>query len=105
RIAETISYTKGCYLGQESIVMARDRGQVNRGLVGVKLADGPVPRDSPLFIQGKQVGRVTSSVLSPRLGTAVGLAYVRRGHQEPRTTMEVDVDGKRAAAEVVKLPI
>jgi glycine cleavage system T protein len=105
RIAETISYSKGCYLGQESIVMARDRGQVNRSLVGVKLADGPVPHDSPLFLQGKQVGRVTSSAFSPRLGTAVGLAYVRRGHQEPGTAMEVDVDGKRAAAEVVKLPI
>ncbi|HEY7157962.1 MAG TPA: aminomethyltransferase family protein [Gemmataceae bacterium] len=105
RIAETISYTKGCYLGQESIVMARDRGQVNRRLVGVKLTVGPVPRDSPLMIQEKQVGRVTSSALSPRLGIAVGLAYVRRGHQEPGTAMEVDVDGKRAPAEVIQLPI
>ncbi|HEY7423035.1 MAG TPA: aminomethyltransferase family protein [Gemmataceae bacterium] len=105
RIAETISYTKGCYLGQESIVMARDRGQVNRSLVGVKLPGGPVPHNSPLFVQEKQAGRVTSSGYSPRLATAIGLAYVRRGHQEPGTPMEVDVDGKRAAAEVVKLPI
>lgn len=84
--------------------MARDRGQVNRSLVGVKLAGGPVPHDSPLFVQDKQAGRVTSSVYSPRLETAIGLAYVRRGHQEPGTRIEVEVEGHRSPAEVVKLP-
>jgi folate-binding protein YgfZ len=105
RIVETISYTKGCYLGQESIVMARDRGQVNRTLVGVKLPSGPAPRDSRLFVGDKEVGRVTSSVISPRVGMAIGLAYVRRGHQEPGTQMEVELSGQRMPAEVVKLPI
>ena len=104
RIAETICYTKGCYLGQESIVMAHDRGQVNRTLVGVKLRT-PVPHDSRLFAGDKEVGRVTSSVFSPRLGTTLGLAYVRRGHQEPGTKMEVEMAGNRSPAEVVKLPI
>jgi tRNA-modifying protein YgfZ len=105
RIAETICYTKGCYLGQESIVMARDRGQINRTLVGVQLPGGPVPHDSRLFDGDKEVGRVTSSVHSPRLGMGLGLAYVRRGHQEAGTKLEVDAAGKRAAAEVVKLPV
>ncbi|HTU17560.1 MAG TPA: aminomethyltransferase family protein [Gemmataceae bacterium] len=104
RIAETICYTKGCYLGQESIVMARDRGQVNRTLVGVKLA-APAPHDSRLFVGDKEVGRVTSSVFSPRLGTAIGLAYVRRGHQQPGTKLEVESEGSRSPAEVVKLPM
>ncbi len=105
RIAETISYTKGCYLGQESIVMARDRGQVNRTLVGVRLPDGPVPHDSRLFDSDKEVGRVTSSVHSPRLGMGLGLAYVRRGHQEPGSRLQVDAAGKRVPAEVVNLPL
>jgi folate-binding protein YgfZ len=105
RIAEAICYTKGCYLGQESIVMARDRGQVNRALVGVQLTEGPVPHGSPLFADGKEVGRVTSSVRSPRLGTALGLAYVRRGHQQPGTNLEVEAGGKRSPAVVVKLPL
>jgi folate-binding protein YgfZ len=104
RIAETISYTKGCYLGQESIVMARDRGQVNRTLVGVRLPDGAVPHGSRVFDGDKEIGRVTSSVHSPSLGMGLGLAYVRRGHQEPGTKLEVDVAGKRVPAEVVKLP-
>lgn len=105
RIAETICYTKGCYLGQESIVMARDRGQVNRTLVGVQLPGGPIPHGSLLFADGKEVGRITSSVHSPRLGTGLGLAYVRRGHQEPGMKLEIEVAGKRSPAEVIRLPI
>jgi folate-binding protein YgfZ len=103
RIAETISYTKGCYLGQESIVMARDRGQVNRRLVGVQFSAGPVPHGSLLFAEGKEVGRVTSSVRSPRWGTAIGLAYVRRGYQEPGTSLEVEAAGGRSPAQVIAL--
>ena len=70
RIAQAICYTKGCYLGQEPIVMARDRGQVNRTLLGVRLPAGTVPRGSPLFREGKEVGRVMTNLSSPRLGTS-----------------------------------
>ncbi|MHB1423430.1 MAG: CAF17-like 4Fe-4S cluster assembly/insertion protein YgfZ [Gemmataceae bacterium] len=105
RSAETISYTKGCYLGQESIVMARDRGQVNRTLVGVKLPGGPVSPGSLLFEGDKEIGRVTSSVISPRLGSGLGLAYVRRGHQAAGAKMEVQAAGSRSPAEVVELPM
>lgn len=104
RTKQAISYAKGCYLGQEPIVMARDRGQVNRVLLGVKLPDGPVPHNSPLYHDGKEAGRVTSSVVSPRLG-GVGLAYVRRGSQEPGTALEVDAGGTRRAAVVAGLPL
>src|SRR5207248_3318206 len=94
---KAISYTKGCYLGQEPIVMARDRGQVNRAFLGVKLPGGAVPPGSLLYREGKEVGRVTSSVVSPRLGP-IGLAYVRRGHQAPGTLLEVDARGQRSPA-------
>jgi folate-binding protein YgfZ len=103
RTAQAICYTKGCYLGQEPIVMARDRGQVNRTLLGVKLPGGPVPSGSLIFRDGKEVGRVTSSAVSPRLG-AIGLAYVRRGNQEPGTAVEVEASGQRQPAQVVGLP-
>ncbi len=84
--------------------MARDRGQVNRTLLGVQLPGGPVPPNSLLYRDGKEVGRVTSSVVSPRLG-AVGLAYVRRGSQEPGTALEVEADGTRRPAVVAALPM
>src|SRR5262249_24924115 len=92
RNAEAICYTKGCYLGQEPIVMARDRGQVNRVLLGVKL-DALVPRSTTLLHDGKDAGRVMTNVQSPRLGSVLGLAYVRRGSQEPGTHLEADVAG------------
>ena len=60
RAAQAVSYTKGCYLGQEPIVMARDRGQVNRTLLGLKLTGGPAPHGSLVYRDGKEVGRVTS---------------------------------------------
>ncbi len=105
RIAQTICYTKGCYLGQESIVMARDRGQVNRMLVGVKLPQGTVPRGSLLFAQDKEVGRLTSCIHSPRLDMGLALAYVRRGHQKAGTQLQVETDGRRSPAEIVGLPL
>jgi folate-binding protein YgfZ len=98
RTAQAICYTKGCYPGQEPIVMARDRGQINRTLLRVSLPDGPVPQGSLLYRDGKEVGRVTSSAAVPSRGGAVGLAYVRRGNQEPGTTLEVEVAGQRQPA-------
>src|SRR5439155_4477699 len=93
RTPQAISYSKGCYLGQEPIVMARDRGHVNRTLLGLKLNGDPAPHGSLLHRDGKEVGRVTSSVVSPRLGAAVALGYLRRGCWEPGTAVEVEVDG------------
>jgi folate-binding protein YgfZ len=95
RTAQAICYTKGCYLGQEPVVMARDRGQINRFLRRLTLPSGPVPAGSRLFRDGKEVGRVTSSALSPATGSGAGLGYVRRGNQEPGTALEVEVAGKR----------
>ena len=76
RTAQAISYTKGCYLGQEPIVMARDRGHVNRLLLGLKLTgDSAVSPGSKVIRDGQEIGLTTSSVVSPRLG-ALALAYL-----------------------------
>jgi len=103
RTRQAISYTKGCYLGQEPIVMARDRGQVNRTLLGLKLTGGPAPNGSLVYRDDKEVGRVTSCVQSPRFG-AIALAYIRRGSQEPGTAVEVEAEGARRPAVVSALP-
>jgi tRNA-modifying protein YgfZ len=104
RTAQAICYTKGCFLGQEPIVMARDRGHVNRTLLGLKL-DGsdPAPHGAKLLRDGNEVGQVASSVVSPRLGP-IALAYLRRGSQEPGTKLEVQGEGVMRAAEVTSLP-
>lgn len=100
--ARAVSYTKGCYLGQEPIVMARDRaGHVNRLFTGLKvLAGGPPPPGTKLTRDGTEVGVVTSSCHSPRLGVPVALGYVRWKHHEPGTRL--DAGGQ--PVEVVGLP-
>jgi folate-binding protein YgfZ len=99
---DAISYQKGCYLGQEPIVMARDRGVVQRALVGLQTGEA-VPPGAPLYREGKEVGRVTSIARSPRFGW-IALAYARRGSQAAGTELEVDAGGTRRAVKVAKLP-
>src|SRR5262249_22831333 len=70
RTKQAISYTKGCYLGQEPIVMARDRGHANRSLMGLRVrATEQLPAGTKLLRDGKEIGEVTSSVVSPRFGS------------------------------------
>jgi len=105
RTSQTISYTKGCYLGQETIVRIRDLGHVNRTLLGLKV-DGEtvVPRGSKIFRDDKEVGVVTSSVRSPLLGTVIALAYLHRGCQTPGTGVQLTLGTARVVAEVASLP-
>ncbi|MFM8273009.1 MAG: YgfZ/GcvT domain-containing protein [Gemmata sp.] len=97
-----VSYSKGCYLGQEPIVMARDRaGHVNRAFLGLKvLAGDALPPGTKVFRDAAEVGLVTSSCYSPRLGAPVALAYLKWKHQEPGTRM--DANGQ--PVEVLGLP-
>lgn len=99
RTERAISYRKGCYLGQETIVRTRDLGHVNWLLLGVKISgNGPVAPGTKLIRNGEDVGRITSSVVSPRCGSTIGLAYVRRGSQEVGTKFDViAADGQRSA--------
>ena len=99
-----ISYTKGCYVGQEVVARVHFRGHVNRHLRGLLCGDGdpPPPRAVLVDDAGKPVGDVRSSALSPRLG-AVALAMVRR-EIEPGTTLAVRWEGGEARADVTRLP-
>jgi folate-binding protein YgfZ len=104
--ARAVSYTKGCFLGQEPIVMARDRaGHVNRAFLGLKVLEGgPIRAGAKLFHDGQEVGMVTSSCRSPRLGVPLALGYLRWKHQEPGMRMEVETADGRQLVEVVGLP-
>lgn len=106
RAVRAVSYAKGCYLGQEPIVMARDRaGHVNRAFLGLKVLDGgPLPPGTKLFHDGQEVGVVTSSCHSPRLGAAVALGYLRWKHQQPGLRMEAESPSGRQPVEVLGLP-
>jgi folate-binding protein YgfZ len=105
RTSQAISYAKGCYLGQETIVMARDRGQVNRQLTGVTLAEGNLLIPGTKLLQGAdEAGHVTSAVFSPRLGKVIALAYLKRACQKPGTQLVVEPATEGRSVTVTALP-
>lgn len=76
-----ISFSKGCYTGQEVVVRIAHRGHVNRHLRGLLLGDAPAPAPRTALVSpatGKEVGWTTSAVFSPRFGQTVALGYLRR---------------------------
>lgn len=102
-----ISFSKGCYVGQEVIVRVTTRGQgrVARKLVGLVLDGSRIPdRGEAVFADDREIGRVTSATWSPRLGRPAALAYVHRDFTEPSTRVGVGA-GSRAAAVVARLPL
>ncbi|HEX2499840.1 MAG TPA: aminomethyltransferase family protein [Methylomirabilota bacterium] len=104
-LPEAYSLNKGCYLGQEVIARITYRGHVNRKIVGFRLADARVPpAGAPVLVEGKEVGRITSAVLSPALGVGLALGFLRREHHEPGTRVEVRAGDEPLSAEVVALP-
>lgn len=98
-----ISFSKGCYVGQEVIirVLHRGHGRVARKLVGLLLEGAAAPAAGTVVRAGdREVGHVTSAVVSPALRQPIALAYVLRDFVEPGT--DVVVDG--APGRVTALP-
>lgn len=83
---DAISFTKGCYLGQEIVERVRSRGQINRLLVGVELeTTAPPDPGAVVFVEGKEVGRLTSPVFSPTMERVVAFSILRREAALPGT--------------------
>ncbi len=98
-----ISYTKGCYTGQETVARVHFRGHVNRHLRGLRHDGDPLPRLAQLVDDaGKVVGDVRSSTRSPRLGS-IALAMVRR-EVVPPAELRAVWEGGAARVEVIALP-
>ncbi len=79
--ARAMSYTKGCYIGQEVLSRIRSTGRMPRLLVRWQAVPGlgNVRAGTSLWLGGAEVGRITSAVMHPVLGVPVGLAFVRQG--------------------------
>lgn len=95
-----VSFTKGCYVGQETVARLYYKGKPNRHLRGLRFSE-PVPPGAELLLGERSVGHVTSSVLSPTLGP-IGLALVRR---EAQIGDELTVGAGGARAIVSELPL
>ena len=100
-----VSYTKGCYPGQEVVVRIRDRGHVNRHLRGLVLEGEAVPPVGSEVVAGDAaIGAVTSATQSLALGRPIALAMVRRQHAEPGTAVGVRIGDRVVPATVSALP-
>ena len=97
-----ISYTKGCYTGQEIVERVRSRGQVNRVRVSLKFEGAAEPEaDAVLSAEGKEVGLVTRSGFSPAVNAWIGMGYLRREKAGVGAPLEM----KEGKATVVGTPI
>lgn len=84
--------------------MARDRGQVNRQLRGLRISGTePVAHGVRLLRGEEEAGQVTSSAWSPGLGSLIGLAYLKRGHQDEGGELSLPGDDRKAT--VCSLPM
>ncbi len=92
-LQRAISYTKGCYIGQEVIARVTYRGHVNRLLCGLVLEDHLPQPKTALLRDGKAVGFVTSAVRSFEQNTVTAMGYVHRDSSEPGTQLNVDNNG------------
>ena len=74
---DAVSYTKGCYTGQEIIVRIKHRGHVAKKLIGLRFeTEHQIEQGAILRADGKEIGHVTSTAVSPKVGS-IGLGYVR----------------------------
>jgi len=97
-----ISFSKGCYTGQEIVERVRSRGQVNRVRVLLKM-DGqePPPSGAPLLADGHDSGYITRSAFSPALQSAIAMGYLRRENSAPAS----EVSCAAGKARVISPPI
>ncbi|MGH7274394.1 MAG: aminomethyltransferase family protein, partial [Nitrospiria bacterium] len=106
-----ISYTKGCYVGQETIARIKTYGQVHRKLMGLILkGETPMVRlplwNDKIYKDDHEIGSVTSIVYSPTLNHPIALGYIRRKLIEPglEVTVVSGEDQMKIPAKVVDLP-
>lgn len=108
-LERAVSYTKGCYLGQETIakIHHRGHGQTAKRLTGLVLKGQTVApaKGAKVFNQsGKEIGHITSAAYSPKLEQVIALAYLRRDNFTPGQLHNVLSEGGNIAAEVTQCP-
>lgn len=102
---EHVSFTKGCYIGQEVVIRVEHQGHVNKKLCGLLVAGETVPAVKSDILSGeRKVGTVTSAIASPVLKQVVALGYVRREFWDPGTKLRIASGGQFLEAEVAPLP-
>jgi len=104
-VAGAVSFTKGCYLGQELVARIDSRGRVNRHLRGITVAENVIPPEGAVLHTGdREVGVLTSMGESLALRAPVGLALVRR-EVNPGDEVAIRWDGGETRGTVRAVPL
>lgn len=102
---DMISFTKGCYVGQEVIARLKFLGQANKHLRGLRITDAEKPpHNARITRDEREVGRVTSGTYSPSLKQNIAMAYLRRESASSGTGVMVEINGENSPATVADLP-
>jgi folate-binding protein YgfZ len=90
-LMQAVSFTKGCYLGQEIVERVRSRGQVHKQLRSLEIDSKQPPEPgTKLTANGAEAGEIVSTAYSPALKKTVAMAYMRTPFAEPGTEVQVD---------------
>jgi folate-binding protein YgfZ len=94
----SISFTKGCYIGQEIVVRIKHRGHVAKKLTGILFMNDSFEVTDPTVYSedGKEAGRVTSWVISPALGETVAMAYIKHDYLKSLAPIQMEAGGRMA---------
>lgn len=101
----SISYDKGCYIGQEVVLRLKTYDKVQRHLMGITISgDGVFPRNI-VKTSGEEIGFITSMAYSPILNSKFALSYIKGKHAYHNLEVQVDADGNLIPGKLVSLPI
>jgi len=109
QLSRAVSFTKGCYLGQEVVARMHARNVVARQIVGIRMNDDSLPiAGSHIFApdgSGNQIGGITSSTVSPVLSNAsICLGIVKKAYTDPGSIVEIPAEGAMRKGTVVATP-
>ena len=101
---EYVSYTKGCFVGQEIVARVKYRGSVNRAMMGIIFEENAPELAAEFQVRGQKAGRLTSICFSEHLQKYIALAYVNRNFRTPGNRINLETGDDVYKAQVVYLP-
>lgn len=102
-----VRYTKGCYLGQEVIARIKTYSAPRKGLVGLMFSPEDrqsFPLNTPIFLEGKEIGVVKSNAYSPTLNRTIAMSFLSRQYRVPDKELMLTINGSNYLAVVTLLP-
>ena len=100
----TVKFKKGDFIGRDALLAAKEQG-LSRLLVGIELLERSVPRSGyPIYKDDQLLGKLTSGAPGPSVHKNIGMGYVEASQAIVGNDVQIDIRGKRVAAQIVALP-